>query len=128
MVHGPSSLRGIIPSRLAVVKTGKGTLIRGFQFKSSTHWVKIYERIHGLGRDRRRNAAQPAAPVPRAVEYSTDSGCELQRPAGLAHIVICVQIQASEFVGLRGPRAQNHDRPSQLGSGVLQYRQAVAVG
>ena len=36
------------------------SLIRGFQFKSFTHWVKIYERIHGLGgappcRDRARH-------------------------------------------------------------------------
>jgi hypothetical protein len=25
------------------------TLIRGFEFKSFTRWVKVYSRVHGLG-------------------------------------------------------------------------------
>src|SRR3954464_13211192 len=31
------------------INMAQKSLIRGFQFKSFTHWVKVYERIHGLG-------------------------------------------------------------------------------
>src|SRR3954452_15749283 len=45
----PLSLAASIAQALTVVKRTGRSLIRGFEFKSFTRWVKIYERIHGLG-------------------------------------------------------------------------------
>src|SRR3954454_17909147 len=90
-------------SRL-IVKRGRVSLLRGFEFKSFTRGVKIYERIHGLG-----SLVSPAAIGRRpigagtasayAIELATDAECLSERAPG-SGAACCAS----------GPQAANVDR------------------
>src|SRR4051794_37607116 len=48
----PTGAIGYPPIRTSV-KASSDPLLRGFEFKSFTRWVKVYSGIHGLGRPAR---------------------------------------------------------------------------